>query len=68
MLRLQNLHKKIARDLLDFARPFIDFARTPELCKSANKHADAIFGGAPARCPIPRKIMPFYSAEFDRFC
>jgi len=46
-------------------RLFIDFARAPEHCKSTNKHAVAIFVGAPAHCPIPKKVKPVYSAEFQ---
>lgn len=31
MLRLCNYYQKFAGDLLEFARPFIDFARAPDL-------------------------------------
>jgi len=50
---------KNARDLLDFTRLFIDFAKAPELCRSKNKHAGAIFEGAPAHCPNKKKSYLF---------
>jgi len=46
-----------------FARDFLDFARTPDLCKSTNKHAGAIFVGAPAHCPNQKKSYKFVQLD-----